>query len=570
MRFGGFNPSTNKINEEQEDFDEEIYVSNKIVVWSRGNVLYKSFKYDEPVIQALFVWFKVDQRQQSNNYTTTSTNNNNNHNKDLSGRQRCLFVILENSAKVYFLDGQQFLLRIPFVVKKAWAMNLGVLFQCQHKDIDENDDYYHYHTRDYINYSKFAKLHLPTLYSLLDPLEEIKPVSIVDKIYYDGSNIKLSGHKFLFTYPDEHIVFVNDQCENGNHIIVTLNQFTLRHSFILDNSEPCIEENENEEEHNSKVFIAHEFDALNLISNNFSSDGSCYELEITPNFELNNVIAAEPVYATRSLLCDVLLLKKINDDSYMLELWIGCGEYPSSIKNQLDNYRYLIKLLIINKCYEYPTFALSPWLSIDHEELAFKYSNEIYLPQFLKAIQIASNVQKHYIMGSVYNYIVNHKEINSIKDPIQKQRIINAKNYPHYNDEYISKNYIQEEYTVDLEDIAGRFYPNMDLFNKKMNVKEEKTSREELFDLAIDQFVDNESSSSSSKIDNKCFMDNVLSNKQSVASTDAAQIYKSEDDEDATITDDDNNSTNDKTVIKESLQECQSYKSEENEMIIDN
>ncbi|CAJ0754733.1 2106_t:CDS:2, partial [Entrophospora sp. SA101] len=42
---------------------------------------------------------------------------------------------------------------------------------------------------------------------------------------------------------------------------------------------------------------------------------------------LNNVIAAEPVYATRSLLCDVLLLKKINDDSYMLELWIGCGEY---------------------------------------------------------------------------------------------------------------------------------------------------------------------------------------------------------------------------------------------------
>ncbi|CAJ0827221.1 63_t:CDS:10 [Entrophospora sp. SA101] len=327
MRFGGFNPSTNKINEEQEDFDEEIYVSNKIVVWSRGNVLYKSFKYDEPVIQALFVWFKVDQRQQSNNYTTTSTNNNNNHNKDLSGRQRCLFVILENSAKVYFLDGQQFLLRIPFVVKKAWAMNLGVLFQCQHKDIDENDDYYHYHTRDYINYSKFAKLHLPTLYSLLDPLEEIKPVSIVDKIYYDGSNIKLSGHKFLFTYPDEHIVFVNDQCENGNHIIVTLNQFTLRHSFILDNSEPCIEENENEEEHNSKVFIAHEFDALNLISNNFSSDGSCYELEITPNFELNNVIAAEPVYATRSLLCDVLLLKKINDDSYMLELWIGCGEY---------------------------------------------------------------------------------------------------------------------------------------------------------------------------------------------------------------------------------------------------
>ncbi|CAJ0827208.1 58_t:CDS:2 [Entrophospora sp. SA101] len=515
---------------EQEDFDEEIYVSNKIVVWSRGNVLYKSFKYDEPVIQALFVW------------------------------QRCLFVILENSAKVYFLDGQQFLLRIPFVVKKAWAMNLGVLFQCQHKDIDENDDYYHYHTRDYINYSKFAKLHLPTLYSLLDPLEEIKPVSIVDKIYYDGSNIKLSGHKFLFTYPDEHIVFVNDQCENAEVYIelVWTEDIIDIQDFILDNSEPCIEENENEEEHNSKVFIAHEFDALNLISNNFSSDGSCYELEITPNFELNNVIAAEPVYATRSLLCDVLLLKKINDDSYMLELWIGCGEYPSSIKNQLDNYRYLIKLLIINKCYEYPTFALSPWLSIDHEELAFKYSNEIYLPQFLKAIQIASNVQKHYIMGSVYNYIVNHKEINSIKDPIQKQRIINAKNYPHY------------KYTVDLEDIAGRFYPNMDLFNKKMNVKEEKTSREELFDLAIDQFVDNESSSSSSKIDNKCFMDNVLSNKQSVASTDAAQIYKSEDDEDATITDDDNNSTNDKTVIKESLQECQSYKSEENEMIIDN
>nr|CAG8544409.1 13697_t:CDS:2 [Entrophospora candida] len=184
---------------------------------------------------------------------------------------------------------------------------------------------------------------------------------------------------------------------------------------------------------------------------------------------------------------------------------------PSSIKNQLDNYRYLIKLLIINKCYEYPTFALSPWLSIDHEELAFKYSNEIYLPQFLKAIQIASNVQKHYIMGSVYNYIVNHKEINSIKDPIQKQRIINAKNYPHYSELWFG------------------------------------TEKIKIYDFL------------------RLTMDD-----DDMASTDAAQIYKSEDDEDATITDDDNNSTNDKTVIKESLQECQSYKSEENEMIIDN
>ncbi|CAJ0845404.1 11793_t:CDS:2 [Entrophospora sp. SA101] len=308
----------------------------------------------------------------------------------------------------------------------------------------------------------------------------------------------------------------------------------------------------------------------------------------------------------------------------------SAGFSTLSNQHQLDNYRYLVKLLVINKYYEYPTFAISPWLSVDCEELIFKYSSEIYSSQILKAILICTNVQKHYTMGLVYNYIVNYKELDSVKDPVQKQRIINAKNYPHYseiwfgtekiklpdnriqftgdiytlknsdiknNDDgvvngtviigdkihrklkigdhvYISKNYIQEEYTVDLEDIAGRFYPNMDPFTKVMNVKEEKASREELFDKNIDQTIvvaDNGLTSSFSKIDNKCFMDNNLSNKQMLSlSIGSTKIYKSEDDEDATITDDDNNSMNDKTDIKESIispsQEYRGYESEENDI----
>ncbi|CAJ0840794.1 2408_t:CDS:2 [Entrophospora sp. SA101] len=215
---------------------------------------------------------------------------------------------------------------------------------------------------------------------------------------------------------------------------------------------------------------------------------------------------------------------------------------------------YKIKLLTFNETYERPPSTISPWLSKDLDDLIKEYSNEIYFTKFLDAVKIAKNIQGSFVTGIIYDYIINSNNLDLIKDPIQKKRIVDSKGYPHYSEiwfgaeqikvydfvrltsnnesdekeyfritsiyrlpnnivqfagdlyvlkkpgddsnsnngeifrtltikdcNYISKNYIYEEYTIDLEDVAGRFYLNRNSITKSMNATQERSSREELF-----------------------------------------------------------------------------------------
>ncbi|CAG8433353.1 1562_t:CDS:10 [Diversispora eburnea] len=171
--YEGFDPSTKNSNE-SKNVDEELFIKNNTVVWSRCNVLQKSFKFDEPVLQALFVWF---------NAKKASMNSNEMHDSKITNRlerQRALFVLFQDYARVYFLDGQHFLIRLPSPVRHAWAMNCGVILQCT---VDEKKS----------SLNNFPSGSLPMLYSLLDPLEEIKSVSIADKIMLDELKVNIKG-----------------------------------------------------------------------------------------------------------------------------------------------------------------------------------------------------------------------------------------------------------------------------------------------------------------------------------------------------------------------------------------
>ncbi|CAG8532055.1 7553_t:CDS:2, partial [Acaulospora morrowiae] len=202
--YRGFDRSAKESNDNENV--EELFVENNLVIWSRGNVLQKSFKFTEPVIQALFVWFNATDTCGESKFA-------NRH-----GRQRALFVLLEDYAKVYLLDGQNFLIRIPSPVRRAWAMDIGVILQCVVDD------------KSYPSVSNLPSGSLPTLYSLLDPLEEIRSLTIAEKIITDGSKINIKGRTQLFTDTDEVVIFVNDRGGDGNPILVTLNSITLRHS----------------------------------------------------------------------------------------------------------------------------------------------------------------------------------------------------------------------------------------------------------------------------------------------------------------------------------------------------
>ncbi|CAJ0628512.1 398_t:CDS:2 [Entrophospora sp. SA101] len=217
---------------------------------------------------------------------------------------------------------------------------------------------------------------------------------------------------------------------------------------------------------------------------------------------------------------------------------------------------YKIKLLTFNETYfTIITITISPWLSKDLDDLIKEYSNEIYFTKFLDA--------GSFVTGIIYDYIINSNNLDLIKDPIQKKRIVDSKGYPHYSEiwfgaeqikvydfvrltsnnesdekeyfritsiyrlpnnivqfagdlyvlkkpgddsnsnngeifrtltikdcNYISKNYIYEEYTIDLEDVAGRFYLNRNSITKSMNATQERSSREELFSEGEDEGED--------------------------------------------------------------------------------
>jgi hypothetical protein len=210
--YEGFN-KTLQDTSSLDDFEEELFVSNNTVIWSRGNILYKTFTYEEPIVQALFVWFKVAKSY----YAYELERNSKTYRKKpvQTERQRALFVLLENYAKVYFLDGQHFLIRVPSYVRRAWAMNIGVILQCDSESL---------------NISNYTSDTPPVLYSILDPLEDIKRISIVDKIFYEGEKIDILGMTQPFSDNDEAVIFVNDRDVQNNLIIVTLNRKTLRHS----------------------------------------------------------------------------------------------------------------------------------------------------------------------------------------------------------------------------------------------------------------------------------------------------------------------------------------------------
>ncbi|CAG8664779.1 1739_t:CDS:2, partial [Cetraspora pellucida] len=375
--YGGFSQTTNE-STNSEDVDEELFIANNEVIWSRGNVLLKSFKFEEPVVQALFVWFNVTKAQRNSYGNQADLNTKNTNGIE---RQRALFIVLENLAKVYFLDGQHFLIRLPSLVRRAWAMNVGVILQRVVEDKIPS------------GMTKFSPWPLPTLYSLLDPLEEIKPVSIVNEITHNGPNISIKGMTRPFSDVDDIVVYVNDCGQEGSPILVTLNRITLRHSIYKyavikeDNlktksedifdlkispdvsvdtfleliwTEPIAQIAKFEE---TSVFIAHDLDGHEILcifaisTKNFVAlDILVYPhgFKVCPKLILK-VDAAAPVLATRSRNYDILFAR--NESFSALELWIGYDKYiPLNLnyeiiktESQLGNYGEEWKDLQINK-----------------------------------------------------------------------------------------------------------------------------------------------------------------------------------------------------------------------------
>ncbi|KXH41341.1 hypothetical protein CSAL01_02821 [Colletotrichum salicis] len=123
-------PDHNEYDDTTE-VEDELLVTKNCVVWSRGGVFRKSYKFDlekEPVTQALLASFPTSDYSKRTPQQTPKSKS-----PEISTEprllSRALVVFLRTQAHVYFLSGTSHVVHMPFEVEAACAAPQGVIIQ---------------------------------------------------------------------------------------------------------------------------------------------------------------------------------------------------------------------------------------------------------------------------------------------------------------------------------------------------------------------------------------------------------------------------------------------------------
>ncbi|KAL1841144.1 hypothetical protein VTJ49DRAFT_7369 [Mycothermus thermophilus] len=122
--------------EDGVECEDELLTTPSCVIWSRGGLFRKSFRFDvdkEPVTQALLAYFptSADGFRSSQNPSAISVPQ---PTKSTSAAERtslarALVVFLRSQAHIYFLSGTSHVVHMPFEVESACAAPVGVIIQ---------------------------------------------------------------------------------------------------------------------------------------------------------------------------------------------------------------------------------------------------------------------------------------------------------------------------------------------------------------------------------------------------------------------------------------------------------
>uniref|UniRef100_A0A8C8DW23 Anaphase-promoting complex subunit 1 n=1 Tax=Oryzias sinensis TaxID=183150 RepID=A0A8C8DW23_9TELE len=177
--------------EDDVEFEEELYAAGNVVVWSKGSrtqasSVYKAFTVDSPVQQVSYL-------------------------KDF---EHTVCIVQSSCVNVHSVTGKDFLSPLPFQVSNAWATQFGLLLE---RKSTANDTQ--------LGSPGEA---LPTLFSMLHPLDEIAPVVCRSGGLIQGSCVQYacdSTMKVLFTSSQPSMVVSYDPMQ-GTHSVWALRKVT--------------------------------------------------------------------------------------------------------------------------------------------------------------------------------------------------------------------------------------------------------------------------------------------------------------------------------------------------------
>ncbi|KAG4026143.1 hypothetical protein MFRU_044g00140 [Monilinia fructicola] len=113
-------------NDTGSEVDDELLVTPKCVIWSRGGVFRKAYNFElekESITQALLTSFPSLGPLPSKNGAPKKQR------KSPNAKEKAIVVFLKTQAHVYFLSGTSHVIHLPFEVESATAAPIGLIIQ---------------------------------------------------------------------------------------------------------------------------------------------------------------------------------------------------------------------------------------------------------------------------------------------------------------------------------------------------------------------------------------------------------------------------------------------------------
>uniref|UniRef100_A0AAY4C5Y8 Anaphase-promoting complex subunit 1 n=1 Tax=Denticeps clupeoides TaxID=299321 RepID=A0AAY4C5Y8_9TELE len=187
----------------QVEYEEELYAAGNMVIWSRGSKgqasnVYKAFTVDSAVQQVLR-WCSLGGPLNL---------------RSISIVEQTVCIAQSTCVNVHSVSGKDFISPLPFQVSTLWPTKFGLLFERKNVMSDAP--------------LSPPREHLPTLFSMLHPVDEIAPVVCSSTGLFDIPRIQYVSDSMLrvvFTCCDPSIIMTYDmvQC---THTVWALRKVT--------------------------------------------------------------------------------------------------------------------------------------------------------------------------------------------------------------------------------------------------------------------------------------------------------------------------------------------------------
>uniref|UniRef100_A0A8C4GN11 Anaphase-promoting complex subunit 1 n=1 Tax=Dicentrarchus labrax TaxID=13489 RepID=A0A8C4GN11_DICLA len=194
-----------RVREEDVEFEEELYTAGTVVVWSQGSRtqasnVYKAFTVDSPVQQALWCNFAVPKNKKEGTEEVEQT----------------VCIVQSSCVNVHTVTGKDFISPLPFQVSNVWATKFGLLLERKNAATDAQLALFLYREP------------LPTVFSMLHPVDEIAPVVCKPTGLFEGSRVQYASDanmKIVFSCCQPSVVVSYDTVQ-GIHSVWALRKVT--------------------------------------------------------------------------------------------------------------------------------------------------------------------------------------------------------------------------------------------------------------------------------------------------------------------------------------------------------